>query len=343
MKNILFIGGTGYIGGVILSRFLEDQAIDERITLLVRSADKAEKLTSLKAVKKELVVVQGSHNDGPLVEKLVAEADVIVSTADCDDLQAMESILRGTKARFEATGVKPTLIHMSGTGCLGDNAKGAFASTKVYSDLDIPEIEALPATQHHRNVDLAVVAADKAGYVNTYIVIPGVVYGAARGILAENGIQNMINFAWVALFRLSFARGAAGIIGEGKNLVAHVEVNEVSINFKARSRRPGASAIQPHTSWHSCSWSREGYYFVDNGSVPFARLVEVVETRTGPRRPLTQEELDQYMPGALSLQAFFGDNGVTLSSRGRAMGWKPVNGTEHLLESLRDELAQYKA
>ncbi|KAJ7051428.1 hypothetical protein C8F01DRAFT_1212685 [Mycena amicta] len=334
MKNILFIGGTGYIGGVILSRFLEDQAIDERITLLVRSADKVEKLTSLNAVKKELVVVQGSHNDGPLVEKLVAEADVIVSTADCDDLQAMESILRGTKARFEATGVKPTLIHMSGTGCLGDNAKGAFASTKVYNDLDIPEIEALPATQHHRNVDLAVVAADKAGYVNTYIVIPGVVYGAARGILAENGIQNMINFAWVALFRLSFARGAVGIIGEGKNLVAHVEVNEVADLVLLLYDR-----IQAGTAAHG----REGYYFVDNGSVPFARLVEVVETRAGPRRPLTQEELDQYMPGALSLQAFFGDNGVTLSSRGRAMGWKPVNGTEHLLESLRDELARYKA
>nr|GAT54257.1 predicted protein [Mycena chlorophos] len=336
MKNILFIGGTGYVGGVILSRFL-DRHLDARITALVRSLDKVQKLAELSksgTLKNEFVVVQGTHHDGPLVEKLASEADEVFSLADCDDLGAMELILAGMKKRFEATGVKPILFHMSGTGALGDKAKGMFASTQVYNDLDIASIESLSATQNHRNVDLAVVAADAAGYVSTYIVLPGVFFGVPRGRLADLGVQNMQNFAWVIMYRASIgARGAAGIMGEGKNLMSFVEVNETVDMIDLLY-----DAIQAGTAPHG----REGYYFIVTDIIALERLTEIVETRAGPRRPWTQAELDLYMPGATSLQDFFGDNGVAVSGRGKQMGWKPVLGKEELLQSIRDEVAQWK-
>ncbi|KAF7305597.1 NmrA domain-containing protein [Mycena chlorophos] len=330
---------VGYVGGVILSRFLDREHLDARITALVRSPDKVQKLTELSksgTLKNEFVVVQGTHHDGPLVEKLASEADEVFSLADCDDLGAMELILAGMKKRFEATGVKPILFHMSGTGALGDKAKGMFASTKVYSDLDIASIESLPATQNHRNVDLAVVAADAAGYVSTYIVLPGVFFGVPRGRLADLGVQNMQNFAWVIMYRASIgARGAAGIMGEGKNLMSFVEVNESeSVDMIDLLY----DAIQAGTAPHG----REGYYFIVTDIIALEQLTEIVETRAGPRRPWTQAELDLYMPGATSLQDFFGDNGVAVSSRGKEMGWKPVLGKEELLQSIRDEVAQWK-
>ena len=51
----------------------------------------------------------------------------------------------------------------SGTTVLCDDAEGMRSSETVYSDLDIPLIESLPDTAIHRNVDLTLVAADKAG------------------------------------------------------------------------------------------------------------------------------------------------------------------------------------
>ena len=67
---------SGYIGGSVLSRFLKHpDASTFNIIPLVRSPEKAEKL---KAFGVNPVV--GSHSDTLLVEKLTADADVVIST-----------------------------------------------------------------------------------------------------------------------------------------------------------------------------------------------------------------------------------------------------------------------
>jgi hypothetical protein len=64
------------------------------------------------------------------------------------------------------------------------------------------------------------------GYTDTYIVLPGIVYGAPHGILADTGVQNPTNLALTAYIKASFDRSAAGIVGKGKNLISHVDVTE---------------------------------------------------------------------------------------------------------------------
>jgi len=329
MKNILFIGGTGYIGGSILSRFLQREDPNLSLSALVRSVEKADKLRALNV---RLNITTGSHNDAELVEKIVSDADVVFSLADCDDLQAAESILRGLKKRFETTGIKPVLIHMSGTGCLGDRAKGEFSSQTIYNDMDIAQVETLPATQPHRIVDLAIVDADRQGYTDTYIVLPGLVYGEPHGILAEAGVQNPTNLAFTGYIKASFERGAAGIVGKGKNLISHVDVTEVADQVETLY-----NAVLTHEAEHG----RNGYYFVAHGDVEFEKVVEIVETRAGPRRVFTQPELQTYFPNP-SVQSFFGDNGRCDSQRSRAFGWKPVKGTVELLAAVRDEVEHWK-
>ncbi|KAJ7167992.1 hypothetical protein C8R46DRAFT_1270737 [Mycena filopes] len=330
MKNILFIGGTGYIGGPIFSRFIERQNPDYSLTALVRSPEKAEKLRKLNI--HHLNVVIGTHNDAPLVERLAEQADVVFSLADSDDLQAAKSIMRGLKRRFETTKVKPTLIHMSGIGCLGDGAEGAFAADTVYNDLDIAQIESLPATQSHRNVDLAIVEADEQGYAETYIVLPGLVFGAPNGILAREGVQNPANLGVGALINVAFARGAAGMRGEGKNIIGVVDVTEVAdlveLVYNSIGRQIGHG--------------RNGYHFLSAADVPFEKFAEVIERRAGKRRAFTQEELDTYFPNLPALHAFIGDNGRAESARARALGWKPVKGAEEFLIELRDDIEHWK-
>ncbi|KAJ7844450.1 hypothetical protein B0H13DRAFT_1647959, partial [Mycena leptocephala] len=317
---------AGYIGGPILSRFLERQDPDLNITALVRSIEKAEKLRGLNL---PLNIVTGSHNDADLVERLAADADVVFSLADCDNLQAAESILRGLKQRFSITGIKPVLIHMVSTATSGRQGHVLFAT--VYNDTDIAQIETLPATQPHRNVDLAIVEADTQGYTDTYIVLPGIVYGTPHGVLAKAGVQNPTNLALTGYLKASFARGAAGIMGDGKNLISHADVTEVADQVEAVYDAVAAKRAPGH--------GRDGYYFVANGDVAFSEVVAIVETRAGARRVFTQAELTAYSPP--SVQDFFGDNGRCDSQRSRELGWKPVKTTVDFLDAVRDEVEHW--
>ncbi|KAK1223493.1 hypothetical protein PQX77_013620, partial [Marasmius sp. AFHP31] len=98
----------GYIGGSVLYRLLNlpDSQSKYEFRAVVRSPEKAEQLEEL-GVK----TILGSHSDVKLIERAAEEADVILTAADCDDLDAAEGINKGMRKRFEATGRQPTLIH----------------------------------------------------------------------------------------------------------------------------------------------------------------------------------------------------------------------------------------
>ena len=74
------IYSVGYIGGSVLSRFLKHpNAASFNISALVRSPEKAEKLKNLGVNS-----VVGSYSDLALLEKLSAEADVVIAMVRID-------------------------------------------------------------------------------------------------------------------------------------------------------------------------------------------------------------------------------------------------------------------
>ncbi|KAJ7618781.1 hypothetical protein FB45DRAFT_840542 [Roridomyces roridus] len=335
MKRILFIGGTGYTGGPILSYFIQRQRDDPTsldITALIRSPLKVERL---RALNLRLNVVHGSHEDADLVERLAADADVVLSLADSDYLPAAQAVLRGLKQRFETTGAKSILIHLSGVGCLADNAQGMFASSTIYTDMDFTRIEALPATQPHRKVDLAIVDADSEGYVLAYIVLPSMVYGTPVGILADAGVQNPNNRWFETFIRASFERGAAGLVGEGKNCIGNVHVTEVADLVIILYDAIRSKATIGH--------GREGYYFADNGDLPFEEIAKVVEIGAGPRRAFTWSEIHEVRPGQLNPLPFFGNNLRSRAEKARTLGWNPVKTNEDFLAAAKIQVEHWKA
>lgn len=61
----------------------------------------------------------------------------------------------------------------SGTAIIMDDARGLTSEHATYSDLDVEKLNALPETAFHRNVDIPIIEADKAGYVKAYLITPG--------------------------------------------------------------------------------------------------------------------------------------------------------------------------
>ncbi|KAF8149876.1 hypothetical protein B0H34DRAFT_678825 [Crassisporium funariophilum] len=328
--NIFFTGATGYIGGSVLSRLLKDpKAKDTTITALVRSPEKVEKLKAL-----GVNAVVGSHTDEKLVEKLASEADVVIATADADNLEAALATLRGLKTRYEKTGTPPIFIHTSGTGVLTDDAAGDKTTDTIYDDSNPDQIESLPDTQLHRNVDLELVRADKEGYIKSYIVIPSTIYGIASGELVEKGIQNAHSIQVPELIRAALARGEGGTVGAGKNFWPNVHINDVADLYIVLYD----SILSNPATGHG----REGYYFGENGEHTLydvgkaigEAVVAIGKGKNPGPTTFTKEELDKYLGGS----TYLGTNSRCRGKRSRAIGWKPTKTTKDFIASIRPEV-----
>ena len=83
----------------------------------------------------------------------------------------------------------------------------------------------IPLTQIHRPVDVAIVDADTAGYVYTYIILPSTIYGWAKHDLVDRGIANYRSVQVPVLAAASLERRRAGMVGKGlaRWSNAHVE------------------------------------------------------------------------------------------------------------------------
>lgn len=325
--SILFTGATGYIGGAVLERLLNHPDFARfQITAVVRSAEKAEKLNKL-----GVDVVVGSHSDADIVTDLAAKADVVFSIADCDDLTAAQAILDGLKKRFEKTAKKSILIHTSGAGTLIDNADGAYTYNTIYDDNDIDLIETLPDSALHRHVDLPIVAADKEGYVKTYIILPSMVWGPATGKLVDLGIRKLHSMLIPALVKLGEARGQAGVAGKGLNTWPQIHVDEMAdlyiILYDAIVA--GGSSAPAH--------GREGYYFGENGhyltyDLCKAVAVELAARGIGHDTPTAFTEEEYKKDFIISV---VGTNARCKASRAKALGWNPKYGNEDLFASVK--------
>ncbi|KAJ7806540.1 NAD-binding protein [Mycena olivaceomarginata] len=330
--NFLFTGATGYIGGSVLARFLaHPHAASNKFhfTVLVRDPTKAEKFGALGG---NVTAVLGSHSDVQLVERLASEADVVIATADADDLGAAKATLTGLRKRHAQSGVAPIFINT--VSVLSDQAKGMYAGTTVYDDSDADQIEGIAPTASHRDVDLAITAADAEGYIKSYIILPSTIYGLATGLLVDAGLQNPHSIQVPSLISAALDRGRAGMVGEGKNLWPNVEIHELADLYTTLYDGIVADASTGH--------GRNGFYFgasgehslYDVGRAVGAVLVALGKSESAEPTPFTQAELDKYFGGSPDL----GSNSRCRATRSLSLGWNPVKTTKDLLATIQSEV-----
>lgn len=179
-KPTLFLVGTGFIGGTLLTSLLKEGK--HEIAALSRSEDKANKL-------KELGVrpVMGSLDDEILVEES-AKADIIIHAATADDQPSVKSILKGLAQRPKDK--SPAIyIHTSGTGIL---TVPLHPESIYFSDENPQQFDNLvPDHAPHRDVDLLIKTAVEKGDLNAKvsIMLPPNIYGRGNGPFNQISIQ----------------------------------------------------------------------------------------------------------------------------------------------------------
>ncbi|KAI0635602.1 NAD-P-binding protein [Trametes polyzona] len=334
--TIFLTGATGYIGGSILQRLLSHpNKKNFEITALVRNADKAKRLESEFGVK----TVVGSLQDLDKLATLAENAHVVIHTADCDDVDAIKAILRGLKARHEKTGDLPLLIHTSGLAEVGDDSKGESVNEKVWSDLNIPDIESLPPTAPHRPVDLLVVAADQDGYVRSHIVLPGYIYGVAKGPLFDAGISNAYTILTPLLSRIALQHGKVAVLNKGVSVWANVHIDDVTDLY-----------LQLFdtllTTPEKVSHGRDGYFFGANGEASLVDTLkvfaEVLHSEGRIPSPevvnLSLEEMAKYYGNEFLARVIFSNTRSQGERARREIGWAPKHTAKELFEGLPAEL-----
>ncbi|PFH53090.1 hypothetical protein AMATHDRAFT_1517 [Amanita thiersii Skay4041] len=331
MVKILLTGATGYIGSSALSALVDHpERSTFEITTLVRDAQKGEKLKQF-----DINVVIGSHLDGPLFEKLCSETDVLVACADSDHPDACQNALNGLKKRFEATGVAPIFIHTSGTGVLADNAMGRSTGTFIWHDDDPDQIETLEPTALHRDIELMVIDADKAGYVRSYIISPSTIWGLPTHTISKTGVTHRHSHQMPLLIRASLAHGNGVIINEGKNIWDNVNVDELGLLYSAvfdRARK------EPNVGR-----GREGIYFGRGDEYVWADLSKAVaqalfdlgKGRSPVPEKLNDEEATKMFGFVVRWLAC---NSRSTARRSLSTGWNPKRTTKEMLAFVKTEV-----
>ncbi|KAF9266645.1 NAD-P-binding protein [Marasmius fiardii PR-910] len=326
--KILVTGATGYIGGSVLGRFLSRSDVASfHFTAIVRSPGKADKLKEF-----GITPIIGSHNDESVMVEAASKVDVVIAMADCDDLVAANLTLQGLKIRFEETGKPPIFINTSGTGVLCDYANGMYPSKNIYDDENVAQLESLPPSQPHRNVDLAIIAADKEGYIRSYTILPSTIYSIAQGKLFDAGISHPYSMQIPGLIKLSIYRGQAGMVGEGKNIWPNVNIHDLADLY--------SDLYDSIVSNPSTGHGRQGFYFGENGEHSLYEvgkgigevLVELGKAKTPEPNSFTKEEVAKYFRSGM-----MGSNARCRGNRSKAIGWKPNKTTADMLTSIKPE------
>ena len=195
-KRVLIIG-PGFIGWNVLDLLVAE---GYSVTGFVRRKEHGDAVKASGATN----VVLGDLDDKKLVTGETIKHDIVFHTATADHLPSVEAVLEGLRAKAR-NGEESVFIHTSGTSVLEDTSmvsstspsgamgglmhcclllmmlQGAYKSDKIYRDDKPEDIDAVPDSALHREIDLTITKAWKelagTGKVKIAIMIPPTIFG----------------------------------------------------------------------------------------------------------------------------------------------------------------------
>jgi nucleoside-diphosphate-sugar epimerase len=296
--TIFLTGVSGYIGGAVASRLMQDE---HRIRGLVRSPEKAARLQAL-----GIEPVLGDLSDTALLAREAMAADAVINAASADDRAAVEAMLDAL-----AGSGKP-FLHTSGTSVVADDARGDWASDRIY-DEDTP-IEPVPGKAARVAIDRLIVEAAGRG-VRSVVLCNSLIYGTGPGLNADS-VQIP------ALVAEARKTGVVRHIGRGLNIWSNVHVDEMADLYALALDQAPAGA----------------FYYVENGEASFGEAAAAIARRLGIGTPQPWPVDD-----AIGVLGFghavysLGSNSRVRGKRARAeLGWAPKHGS--LIEWIEGEM-----
>lgn len=213
----VFLIGPGFIGREVLDRLLGE---NYSVTALVRREPHAAELQQSGAK-----TVLGTLDDKETITTQAAAHDIIIHTATADHLPSVEAVIAGVERRAQE-GKKTIFIHTSGCSVLDDDAKGEYKSDKVYYDDKPEDIDALPDTAAHRQIDLAIVRARKrlGTDAKLAIMLPPLIYGV-------NPKYKRLSIQLPTLARWAIKHGYIGHVGKGASVWGQIHVFDLARGY----------------------------------------------------------------------------------------------------------------
>ncbi|KAK1225097.1 hypothetical protein PQX77_011966 [Marasmius sp. AFHP31] len=221
-RTIFFLGATGFLGSEVLISLARDLP-NFHVRALVRAPVK-DREARLKAIYRDLSVVEGTLEDAVMIEEEVVKANFIINCASSDHLPCVKAILRGSeKNSANNPGRAPLYIHVSGLGVTSDNCRGEHVDLEhihPYTDVGFT-LEDCPPHNTHLESDKPIVQAGtkRKNPIRTIVLFPGWIYGIGRGIQKSTlPVRHYIELAKTA--------GHAGTWGKGHNRMNNIHVRD---------------------------------------------------------------------------------------------------------------------
>jgi nucleoside-diphosphate-sugar epimerase len=281
--QIFLTGATGHIGSSVLEAFMRAR---HDVTALVRDPEKAE-LISRRGVRP----VIGDLAKPASYASAAEQSDVIVHTAldgstrgQKIDRQAVDTFLAVASSRV-VSGPPPAFVYTSGVWVLGDTSAPAAEDAPIRPT---PFVAWRP--EHER----LVLEAGRTG-IRTVVVRPGIVYGGARGIIAD-----LLKDA---------ANGLVRVIGDGNNHWPCIYARDLADLYLRVTSNPEASGV-----FHANDEADESVGDIVDAIARHAR------TRPDVRHVPLKEARAKMGPYADALAL---DQRVR-GPRARALGWSPT-------------------
>lgn len=204
--DVFIIGGTGYLGQVVVERLL---AAGHRVSGLARSDRSAERLRAVGAA-----VVPGSLSDVDVLTAASADADVVVYAASdyAPTQESMQVELDAVAAIVAAAGPRAHVVYTS-TGLVY-----GFDPQDVTEDAVLPEVNAQPVKAKAERIVL-----DSPGGI---VLRAGLVFGRGGTGLVTGLIESAV------------ANGASAYIGDGANSWYPVHVEDLADLYVRAVERP---------------------------------------------------------------------------------------------------------
>ena len=244
IRNIFVTGVTGYIGGSVAQRLVEN---GYNVSGLVRPESR-EKTDLLK--ERGISSVVGSLDDIDLLTRAVQAADAIIHTASADDVASVYTLI----AALERSG--KTLLTTTGTSIVADHADGEYAGTVFHTEATYfePVSCRIPRVDINRYVRQA--AIEKG--IRTIVICPSMVYGTGRGLQPESDqIPKLIAF--------SQKEGGGLYFGKGLNRYSNVYIDDLTqLYLLALEKAPGGS-----------------FFFAENGHNSFKEIAGMISHYLG--------------------------------------------------------------
>lgn len=284
MKRAFVTGVSGYIGGSVARRLAQDGLA---VVGLVRDPAAAARIEAT-GVRPAI----GGLDDAALLQRLAAEADVVVNTADSDHRPAIEALIAGLR------GTGKTLLHTSGSSIVADEGTGE-GSERVFTD-DTPNTP-IPAKVARVAIDRRVREAAAEG-IRSAVICPTMIYGRGSGSKRDS-IQVPM------LIRAAQERGAGVHIGPGRNVWSHVHIDDL-VDLYALvldKAEPGS------------------FFFAENGEAALADVARSIGRMLGFGGRTVEWPLHEAI-AALGVEAAslgLASNSRVRATHARALGWQP--------------------